>query len=143
MYPTNETLLKTSPAHVARRHAPFTPVAPRPVDLAHVISMAGGLNQNTADAHGVRVHCYCLDQQLEGTSEIELLRRLDALLGRIVRSAQWGSLVIVEAEARKGAIELRVGYSQEASGLQMPLAGIDWIDEIWSFETATMDDRPH
>lgn len=103
------------------------------VALGDVLSMAAELNRNTAARHGVRLHCYALDQPLRVADTSALLKKLDGLLTRTLHNANWGSLVIAQANVTNGYAEFQVCYARP-SACTVSTSGIDWIDELWSWQ---------
>lgn len=104
------------------------------LDLTEVLAMAVELNRNNAIRHGVRVHCYSLDQVLSGVSQDEQLQRFDAILGRAVQNAQFGSLITGQAGIRNGRIELHIRYARPTLTGASSMMELDWIDEVWCWQ---------
>ena len=103
-------------------------------DLTEVLAMAVELNRNIAMRHGVRVHCYCLDQVLSGVRQHEQLQRFDAILGCAIQNAQFGSLITGQAGIRNGRIELDIRYARPTLTGASSMMELDWIDEVWCWQ---------
>jgi len=102
-------------------------------DLADVLSMAIELNRNKAGMHGVRVHCYVLDQATKPEDHCALLNTLDALIGRAIEQSHWGSLVTCQAGITDGEAHFHLRFAVRASNQAASPPGIDWVDEAWSW----------
>ena len=103
-------------------------------DLTEVLAVAVEFNRNNAMRHGVRVHCYSLDQVMSGVSQHEQLQRFDAILRRAIQNAQFGSLITGQAGIRNGQIELHIRYARPTITGASSMMELDWIDEVWCWQ---------
>ena len=101
--------------------------------LVDILSMAVEINRNVAMRHSVRIHCYVLDQVLDSDAQGVLLDKLDLLLGRVVRTAHWGSLVTCQAGICDGEVRIYIRFAVPAPAEAACESEIDWVDEVWSW----------
>lgn len=124
----------------ARRNAERTS---KTTALADLLRMAVDLNHARALKAGVRVRGYALDNGVAADCKRAVLKKLYELLGHAIRRAHRSSLVIAEVGLKDGEVNVRLRYARPGKSPSNGPTGLDWIDEIWSWDLAVASHGPH
>jgi hypothetical protein len=121
------------------------PVAARPerrpdresaLATADVLIVALERVQRLARRRDVRIEGETDAARLPHALGPDLQRRIERCLAAAVARAHWGSGVSVALAIERGTVRLALGFAVATADQAASLGGIEWIDEIWSWELA-------